>query len=376
MKSSKVYIIQTKDLQRVATKALEIIEHVVISERRGKKILLKPNVVGPYLPTKGVTTHPEVISCMRQILLSNGYEVMIGDCPGESSGPAKTIFERTGVIQASGEQFINLGAKATVVPFACRPSKKIAIADAALQADIVVSMAKLKTSCYMMFSGAVKNNYGIIPGTQKAQIHNELPGRDEFADMLIDLTAIPKRLITIIDGGILMEGNGPVHGKLREANVYIIAENVFAADFALAKLLGLKINEVPVLKQAQKRGLLVPEQIEIIADVALPLPNVTLPITLDSYREETASETVDERVEHIASVKITIDEVKCIKCGHCANICPAQAMQMKPYPEIDHEKCIRCFCCNELCTEGAAYPEQDIKQLWDVIMGGESKSSA
>lgn len=369
----KVYILQTTNVDEVARKALEVLNEVIQTSPADKKILLKPNAVGPYLPSAGVTTSPAIISSLRNILSEKSFQVTVGDCPGESSGSTEEIFIKTEILTASGTSFINLGQQATLVNLPRRKSGNIAIAKAVMDSDIVVSLAKLKTSCFMMISGAVKNLYGIIPGTQKARIHDEFPKRDDFADILIDIAQMPKKVMAVIDGSTLMEGNGPVHGKVRTANIYIISEDIFAADYAVAQLLGMKINDIPVLKQAQKRGLLSPENIEIISDVKMPLDDISLPITLNAYLSETAVEDPDARVEHIASVKIVIDLDKCTRCGHCASICPAHAIKMEQYPVINHEKCIRCFCCNELCSVGAAKPEENIKKLWDNIMTGESK---
>lgn len=373
MGKKKVYIFQTTDIEKVATKAREVLGDIIKTENLGNNILLKPNAVGPYPPSAGVTTSPDLIKALCNTLSQEGYKVLVGDCPGESSGTTEAIFVKTGILEASGDKFINLGQQASIVNFPCRKSGTVAIAKEVVNADVVISLAKLKTSCFMMISGAVKNCYGIIPGTQKAQIHDEFPRRDDFADMLLDLVAIPKRVMTVIDGSTLMEGNGPVHGKVRVENIYIISEDIFAADYAIIKLLGLTIEEVPVLKQAQKRGLLSPEDIEILSDVNMPLANVQPPITLQAYLHEDVAATSDNRVKHIATLKIVIDQKKCVRCGHCARVCPAKAIRMDGYPQIDHTKCIRCFCCNELCPHGAANPEENVKQLWDSIMGGESK---
>lgn len=371
----KVYVLKTTHLDRIAAKVVEMLARVTGVETCGQRILLKPNAVGPYPPSAGVTTSPPLIQALCDALPERGYEILVGDCPGESSGTTEEIFVKTGIFAASGKRFINLGQQAQQVVFPCRKSGLVAIAKAVLDADVVVSLAKLKTSCYMMFSGAVKNNYGIIPGTQKAKIHNEFPGRDDFADMLIDLAAIPKKLVAVIDGSTVMDGNGPVHGHIRTENIYIISEDVFAADYAVAQLLGLKINEVPVLKQAQKRGLFFPEEVEMESEASLPLANIQLPITLSSYQHETSAAVADEKVEHIASIKMVVDQNRCTCCGHCTRVCPVQAMQMTPYPTIQHAKCIRCYCCNELCQVGAIAPAEDIKKLWDNIMGGEATPS-
>jgi ferredoxin len=267
--------------------------------------------------------------------------------------------------------FVNLGQEATLIDFPRRRSGKVAIANRFIDSDIVISVAKLKTSCFMMISGAVKNFYGSIPGTQKALIHNEFPDRDDFADMLIDLAAVPKKSMALIDGGLIMHGNGPVHGKVREENIYILSDDIFAADFVMAKLLGFKEREVPVLKRAMERGLLHPEGIEIFSDITMPMAAIEIPVTLQSYLNCTTAES-DRRVQHIASIRVEIDEDKCECCGHCASVCPTHSIDLDDvFPRINYETCINCFCCNELCPVGAPHPAEDIGRLWKGVMKNE-----
>ena len=49
---------------------------------------------------------------------------------------------------------------------------------------------------------------------------------------------------------------------------------------------------------------------------------------------------------------------KCIKCGECAQNCPAKAIEFKTnnFPTFIRKKCISCFCCAELCSENAVEP--------------------
>ena len=45
----------------------------------------------------------------------------------------------------------------------------------------------------------------------------------------------------------------------------------------------------------------------------------------------------------------------CARCGTCAQQCPVDAIEMRPWEkhEIDSEKCIRCDTCKKTCPEDA-----------------------
>ena len=62
----------------------------------------------------------------------------------------------------------------------------------------------------------------------------------------------------------------------------------------------------------------------------------------------------------------------CIGCGGCANVCPTDAITMKPLkepvklaegwvvteiPELDQEKCVVCYWCHDFCPIYALYEE-------------------
>ena len=53
----------------------------------------------------------------------------------------------------------------------------------------------------------------------------------------------------------------------------------------------------------------------------------------------------------------TQDESKCCGCGACAEICPKNALSLKPnkegfrYPAIDADRCVDCKLCEKVCPE-------------------------
>jgi len=72
----------------------------------------------------------------------------------------------------------------------------------------------------------------------------------------------------------------------------------------------------------------------------------------DEYEAHIEKRCPAGRCKALITYSVTDD---CIGCTICAQNCPAEAIEMKPYEkhEIDAEKCIRCDTCRRLCPADA-----------------------
>lgn len=323
------------------------------------KVLLKPNLVEGMPPDKGVNTHPEVMRALIREVRAVGAIPLVGDSPGVSS--TRKAAEKCGLLrvcQEEGVDLLDFGESMEVSHPQGLVLKKLHIAKAFTQADKVISVAKLKTHTFMGITGATKNLFGFIVGMQKAQFHLRMQKRQEFAGMLIDIAHVIKPVLSIVDGIVGMEGNGPRNGSPVHAGVLLAGENCFAVDVAMASIMGFNPDDIPLTALALKQGLTPP-----LAE--LDLAGTAQDLRL-SFVEPRSMKSLEDRVPkwvaELGRSQLTACPeiaVNCIGCGRCAAHCPPKAMTVSGGKvQINYDKCIRCYCCQELCPENAVHLEE------------------
>lgn len=97
----------------------------------------------------------------------------------------------------------------------------------------------MKTHEFQRVTGAVKNQFGCIPGKLKGEFHVKVPGPYEFAKMLVDLNLYINPRLYIMDGIFAMEGNGPRGGSPRKMDVLLFSRDPIALDATVCRLMNL-----------------------------------------------------------------------------------------------------------------------------------------
>jgi uncharacterized protein (DUF362 family) len=121
----------------------------------GKRVLLKPNILGPHPPEKGVTTHPSLIQSLVKSLKKRGAICWVGDNPGMSGYAANEHCARvSGIFDAADGCFINFARETVQIDCHSRFLKKLVISKAILDADIVINIPKFKTHLQTKITGA------------------------------------------------------------------------------------------------------------------------------------------------------------------------------------------------------------------------------
>jgi Uncharacterized conserved protein len=327
--------------------------------KAGEKILLKPNFLSGDPPERCVTTHPAVFKAVAEIMKEAGAKLSYGDSPGFQT--AASAAKGTGVGAVAEELGIELadfrnGREAFFKEGI--QNKKFTIAAGILDSDGVISLPKMKTHAFMRMTGAVKNQFGCIPGRKKSEFHVRTPNAADFARMLVDLNSCVRPRLYIIDGICAMEGNGPRGGTPRQMNVMIFSRDPVAADAVICRLMNLDPNLVLTIKAGEEAGAGESKGIRLLGDgieqfIAKDYKVNREPLKTFKRGRFTA-------VKNLIVPRPYILEEKCVRCGVCAGACPVEPKALdwhdgnkKNPPSYKYERCIRCYCCQEMCPESA-----------------------
>jgi uncharacterized protein (DUF362 family) len=230
--------------------------------RPGERVLLKANLLMRRKPEKATTTHPAVVRAMAELVLAAGGKPIIFDSPGgytfHTQGTLESLYETCGMKDAAAACGAELSYDTEVidVPYEQgKTIKSIKTLKCVPEADKIINLPKLKTHMMMGLSGAVKNLFGIVPGSFKMEYHFRFEDEDEFAGAIVDICEFTKPALTIVDAVVGMEGSGPTNGSPRPIGLILAGENPYELDVAAVNVLGLEPNSIPTIRECVRRGL-------------------------------------------------------------------------------------------------------------------------
>jgi len=331
--------------------------------RPGMRVLLKLNLLAPRSPSEATTTHPAVVAAVTRLVQEAGGIVTAADSPG---GPfvasyLKAVYAKTGMEQVARETGLVLNhdlADTEVTNPSGKLLKRVRIIRSVAEADLVINLPKLKTHGQMVYTGAVKNLFGTIPGTDKIDFHLRMADYQAFADALIDICLAAKPGLNLMDAVIGMEGAGPSAGDPRHLGLILAGEDPFSLDYVAVHILGADPMRIPVIKAGIERSLC-PASLDDVTIMGrsvddarvkrfdMPALNEMLTITWSQGR-------LLGWLAQWTKPRPVFNHATCTGCSLCARSCPAHVIAMETgKPCVDLKGCIRCFCCQELCPAKA-----------------------
>lgn len=328
---------------------------------RNERILLKPNVLAGAAPGRNICTHPAVFAGVARLLLETGARLSYGDSPGFGGFAAAAA--KAGLAQAAcglGVPMADLSAPAQVSFSEALIARQLVLAREALEADGIVSLPKMKTHGFMRLTGAVKNVFGCVPGIRKGEYHVKMPRAEHFAAMLVDVCRRLRPRLSVMDGIVAMEGNGPGSGTPRAMKVLLLSDDPLALDAVFCRLVRMRPEYVPTMLPGAESGLGVWEDgaLSILGDDADALACPDFQAVRRPANEMDRS--FPYYLKHWLTPRPVIDPRRCRKCGVCSEVCPLDPKAVLPanndpvrVPVYDYSRCIRCYCCQEMCPHGA-----------------------
>jgi uncharacterized protein (DUF362 family)/NAD-dependent dihydropyrimidine dehydrogenase PreA subunit len=325
--------------------------------RGGEQIVLKPNLLVASAPAKAVTTHPAVFSAVARALAAERVTLSWGDSPG--FGSTEGAGKRAGLAAEAARLGIRTAdfSHGREVPF---PEgaliKRFTLAAGVLDADGLVSLPKLKTHALTRMTGAVKNQFGCIPGMLKGEFHTKMPDVERFSQMLVDLNRLLAPRLVVMDAIVAMEGNGPRGGDPRQVGVLLVSDDPVAVDTLGCRIMALDPSLVGTNVWGERLGLGSASDIEILGD---ELP-VFAGFVVNRAHASTTRGLGSPFGRRMLAPRPFIVAERCTRCGTCVQVCPVepkavtfQGDDRSRVPEHDYVRCIRCYCCQEMCPERA-----------------------
>ncbi|MFX1568945.1 MAG: DUF362 domain-containing protein [Promethearchaeota archaeon] len=378
----KVENYEPRNVYNGIKRIFEILRPSFLEESIDEKIiLLKPSILAP---TKDTFTSTVVVEQVATIFREKGVrKILIGDSTmtksitdmaHRKSGMAKIAekFEHP-IINFFKEELISILHSSFKVTDLIRLPKPV------IEADIIINLPKMKTHNGFIFTGAIKNFFGLL--VDKVIKHRMFKEKDKFQQMLGDIHQAvlasgnggkTKQVLHIMDGIIGMEGKGPRSGNLRRFNCLIASFSPVAVDSLAFKLMGGNPMDLEAIRSLSERNKW-PMSIEDLSIVGDNWQNLKQKVKIPSLKNLQTTRTTGSFVERMATYfidkfhpLIKINKKKCILCMACVKHCPVQAIsknQKNGKLKIDYDLCIGCFCCGESCENDAIKTQIPIRKL-------------
>ncbi|KPK30332.1 MAG: hypothetical protein AMK70_14445 [Nitrospira bacterium SG8_35_1] len=323
----------------------------------GSRVIIKPNLLAAAPPDKAIVTHPMMVRAVAEYVIHRGARPRISDSP--AVGKFEKILKESGIKDVLEDLDVEFREfKQSVTIDTGKPFRQLEVAEDVMKADVIINLPKLKTHTQMLLTLGVKNLFGCIVGMKKPEWHMRAGAdRELFARLLVRIFRTVRPTVTVLDGILAMEGQGPGRaGVPKEVSVVMGSTDTVAVDMTVCRMLGLEADELMTTKIALE---------EEIADRNIELDG-TLPSIGDFILPQMTSPMFGPvRFHRFIRKHLTqrpvCDDSLCKHCGECWKYCPAQAIShSRKKLHFDYDTCIRCYCCIEVCPHAALQARETV----------------
>lgn len=226
------------------------------------RISIKPNLCTPKSPASGATTDPRIIdSLIRKINSSMSCEINIIETDNSQASAEKTFaylgydvfpeeYENVHLVNLSRDKKVRVQIDGDLF-------SSILVPESMLFSDCLISVAKLKTHVDYLYTGVLKNQYGLLM-KPRSQYHGFM------SKVIVDLNGFYRPDLSIIDGIVGMEGFGPTDGTPKPVGVIVASKDPVGADAIGARIIGVNPSRIGYLKRAAKKRIGTLEDIKVV----------------------------------------------------------------------------------------------------------------
>ena len=319
--------------------------------------MLKCNLGKKLSPDFALTTHPNVVRVVAELVAKLDANCIIFDCPENYRVNFNNLYEETGMLNASNDGYAELNNNFQVFNLGCEGmmTKNLTLADALNDVDLIINIPKLIVDKDFGLKGATDNLFGLIPGEMQTILRNKLFKLKDYSNYLIDIynNVKDKLVLNVVDAVVARESND----SQRIMNAIVVGDNPFTVDYLLNILTGNKKEECLIYELAKKQNLVEDSEIEIIGERQEKFIKEDFSTPFIDIGGEKSSLTIRQQNSLYNKYvnRPVVDASKCKGCQVCIKTCPVKAIKdcrdknNEIYAKIDKNKCINCFRCVKAC---------------------------
>nr|MDO8108949.1 DUF362 domain-containing protein [Candidatus Sigynarchaeota archaeon] len=377
----KVDDYEPENVKRGIQRVMELLDPAFLKDSlESKTVFIKVNGLAPF---SLACSHPTVVEELGKYLQAKGCKkVLVGDSTFNKIFTAVTL-KKVGlaaVAERLGNPVVNFFEQGwkPVSHASFKTEAIVSVPEAIAAADIVINQPRMKTHAGCVFTGAIKNFYGLE--VNKNRMHAIHQSKDDFQRLLGDIHQAvlatgpgktTKPVLHLLDGIVGMEGKkGPSAGKPRAFKVLIGSFSPAALDTVAFTLMGGDPTALETIHSLATRNNW-PASIDALRIVgddwrSLVQKAELPPIGVLKARRELKKNRL---LLWATKVVIRVNHRRCKKCLTCVKQCPVGALSKQGDKIVlDETKCINCFCCGECCPNDALAPTTKLHETLTKVL--------